>query len=121
MVARQGDWGRREAKHQSLNPLFYTEDDLDVCECLWSIRWTGLISDASAFESPGAMRAGFEVYRAFSTDHRSMSEHLAGSTRLQLPVLATGGEASIMTQVSLCSLDWTERTRVAAETSVDRR
>lgn len=55
--------------------------------------------DASAFESAGAMRAGFEVYRSLAKDHDAMKQHLQQSAKLALPVLATGGDASIMTMV----------------------
>ena len=54
--------------------------------------------DASSFESAGAMRAGFEVYRAFSQDHETMKAKLSAG-KLSLPILATGGEHSIMTDV----------------------
>jgi hypothetical protein len=44
---------------------------------------------ASAYEAPGAMRAGFEVYRAFDTDARDNRDALACNGKLTVPVLAS--------------------------------
>jgi pimeloyl-ACP methyl ester carboxylesterase len=49
---------------------------------------------ASAYSAPGAMRAGFEVYRAFDRDAADNREALARSGKLAVPVLAVGGETS---------------------------
>jgi pimeloyl-ACP methyl ester carboxylesterase len=49
---------------------------------------------ASAYSAPGAMRAGFELYRAFDRDVADNRESFAESGRLTMPVLAVGGEAS---------------------------
>jgi pimeloyl-ACP methyl ester carboxylesterase len=46
---------------------------------------------ASAYEAPGAMRAGFELYRAFDEDARHNRE---AREKLTIPVLALGGEIS---------------------------
>ena len=47
------------------------------------------------------MRAGFEVYRAFSQDHQKLKAKITDKgKKLDLPILATGGERSVMTQVS---------------------
>lgn len=48
----------------------------------------------SAYRAPGAMRAGFEVYRAFDRDARDNREALERDGKLTIPVLAIGGEIS---------------------------
>lgn len=60
------------------NTAAFTPEDLDVY--------------VRAYSEPGAMRAGFEVYRAFAQDvedNRSLMQ-----TKLPMPVLAVGGEHS---------------------------
>jgi pimeloyl-ACP methyl ester carboxylesterase len=58
------------------------------------------ISDAdldiyvAAYSAPGAMRAGFEVYRAFDQDAADNREALARNGKLTIPVLAMGGAIS---------------------------
>ncbi len=58
------------------------------------------ISDAdldvyvSAYSAPGAMRAGFEVYRAFDRDAADNRAALERDGKLAVPVLAVGGEIS---------------------------
>jgi pimeloyl-ACP methyl ester carboxylesterase len=49
---------------------------------------------ASAYSAAGAMRAGFEVYRAFDQDAEDNRAALARNGRLTVPVLAMGGEIS---------------------------
>lgn len=49
---------------------------------------------AAAYEQPGAMRAGFELYRAFDQDAEDNRAALAANGKLTLPVLAVGGEKS---------------------------
>lgn len=49
---------------------------------------------ASAYSAPGAMRAGFEVYRAFEQDAADNRAALAANGKLTVPVLAIGGEIS---------------------------
>ena len=49
---------------------------------------------ASAYSAPGAMRAGFELYRAFDQDARENREALARNGKLKIPVLALYGEIS---------------------------
>lgn len=49
---------------------------------------------ASAYSAPGAMRAGFEVYRAFDEDARDNRAALEANGKLTVPVLAVGGERS---------------------------
>jgi pimeloyl-ACP methyl ester carboxylesterase len=44
-----------------------------------------------AYESPGAMRAGFELYRAFDEDAAMIRDAIRGGGKLELPVLAVGG------------------------------
>ena len=48
----------------------------------------------AAYEAPGAMRAGFEVYRAFDQDARDNRAALDADGKLTVPVLAVGGERS---------------------------
>jgi pimeloyl-ACP methyl ester carboxylesterase len=48
----------------------------------------------SAYSAPGAMRAGFELYRAFDQDAEDNRAALAGNGKLTVPVLAVGGEIS---------------------------
>jgi pimeloyl-ACP methyl ester carboxylesterase len=60
----------------------------------------GAISDgdidifASAYTAPGAMRAGFEVYRAFDQDAADNRAALLRNGKLTIPVLAVGGATS---------------------------
>lgn len=49
---------------------------------------------ADSFASAGAMRAGFELYRAFDGDAVDNVATLAERGRLRMPVLAVGGTAS---------------------------
>jgi pimeloyl-ACP methyl ester carboxylesterase len=49
---------------------------------------------ASAYAAPGAMRAGFELYRAFDQDAADNREALRRDGRLLVPVLAVGGTTS---------------------------
>jgi pimeloyl-ACP methyl ester carboxylesterase len=49
---------------------------------------------ASAYSAPGAMRAGFELYRAFDQDARDNREALERNGKLTVPVLTVGGETS---------------------------
>jgi pimeloyl-ACP methyl ester carboxylesterase len=48
----------------------------------------------SAYSAPGAMRAGFELYRAFDQDSDDNRESLRRNGKLSIPVLAVGGAAS---------------------------
>ncbi|HTH97964.1 MAG TPA: alpha/beta hydrolase [Stellaceae bacterium] len=48
----------------------------------------------SAYAAPGAMRAGFELYRAFDQDVADNREALARQGKITIPVLALGGEVS---------------------------
>ncbi len=49
---------------------------------------------ASAYAAPGAMRAGFELYRAFDRDAEDNRAALERNGKLTLPVLAMGGAIS---------------------------
>ena len=49
---------------------------------------------AQAYSAPGAMRAGFELYRAFDQDASDNRAALAANGKLDVPVLAIGGEIS---------------------------
>ena len=44
------------------------------------------------YSAPGGMRAGFEYYRAFPIDAKENTESLAKEGKLQMPVLALGGD-----------------------------
>jgi pimeloyl-ACP methyl ester carboxylesterase len=57
-----------------------TDQDLDVY--------------VSAYSAPGAMRAGFELYRAFDQDVADNRESLTRHGKLTIPVLAVGGATS---------------------------
>jgi pimeloyl-ACP methyl ester carboxylesterase len=46
----------------------------------------------SHYSAPGGMRAGFEYYRAFPIDAKENKESLAKEGKLQMPVLALGGD-----------------------------
>ncbi|HEX7049063.1 MAG TPA: alpha/beta hydrolase [Longimicrobiales bacterium] len=48
----------------------------------------------SAYSAPGAMRAGFEAYRAFDRDAADNRESLARNGKLTIPVLAVWGTKS---------------------------
>jgi pimeloyl-ACP methyl ester carboxylesterase len=48
----------------------------------------------AAYSAPGAMRAGFELYRAFDRDAEDNRAALARNGKLTVPVLAMGGEIS---------------------------
>lgn len=48
----------------------------------------------AAYEAPGAMRAGFELYRAFDQDAADNRAALARHGKLTVPVLAVGGMTS---------------------------
>src|SRR5260370_1161669 len=45
----------------------------------------------SAYSAPGAMRAGFELYRAFDRDADDNREALRRNGKLTIPVLSVGG------------------------------
>jgi pimeloyl-ACP methyl ester carboxylesterase len=49
---------------------------------------------ASAYAAPGAMRAGFELYRAFDQDSENNRANLKRYGKLIIPVLAVGGAIS---------------------------
>lgn len=48
----------------------------------------------AAYSAPGAMRAGFEVYRTFDTDARDNRDALERDGQLVMPVLTVGGMIS---------------------------
>lgn len=51
-----------------------------------------------AFSQPGAMRAGFELYRAFARDAKDNAAFIS-TGRLTMPVLAATGEGSHFTKI----------------------
>ncbi|GAA6004612.1 hypothetical protein JCM10207_000955 [Rhodosporidiobolus poonsookiae] len=62
------------------DPSFTSRADLDIY--------------AQAFSQPGAMRSGFDVYRAFLQDKEDLLKHLKEKGKTSVPVLATAGSAS---------------------------
>jgi pimeloyl-ACP methyl ester carboxylesterase len=48
----------------------------------------------STYSAPGAMRAGFELYRAFERDSVENHEALQRNGKLKIPVLAVAGAIS---------------------------
>lgn len=52
-----------------------------------------------AFTRPGAMTAGFEVYRAFLKDGEDVRRDIKEHGKMTMPVLASGGETSPLTEV----------------------
>jgi pimeloyl-ACP methyl ester carboxylesterase len=62
------------------NPSAFTEEDLNIY--------------ASAYRAPGAMRAGFELYRAFDQDAADNRAALNQNGKLKTPVLAMFGALS---------------------------
>ena len=63
------------------NPAAITPSDFDVY--------------VAAYSAPGAMRAGFALYRAFDQDVVDNRDALARNGKLTVPVLAVGGATSI--------------------------
>jgi pimeloyl-ACP methyl ester carboxylesterase len=62
------------------DPSAISEADLDIY--------------TSAYTAPGAMRAGFELYRAFDRDAEDNHDALNRNGKLTMPVLAVGGAIS---------------------------
>ncbi|CAO1621247.1 unnamed protein product [Jaminaea pallidilutea] len=52
----------------------------------------------NAFRKSGRMRAGFEVYRAFTQDDADVRKSVKEQGKIEVPVLATGGEKSKFTE-----------------------
>jgi pimeloyl-ACP methyl ester carboxylesterase len=65
-------------KGLAYNPYAITQADIDEF--------------VSHYSAPGSMRAGFEYYRAFPIDAKENKELLAQEGKLQMPVLALGGD-----------------------------
>lgn len=59
---------------------------------------------ATAFSAAGAMRAGFEVYRAFDQDAEENKAALQKNGKLKMPVLALGGTASFYLPIAKAML-----------------
>ena len=55
---------------------------------------------AASFEAAGAMRAGFELYRAFDRDGEDNRAALKQGGKLRMPVLALGGASSFFAPVA---------------------
>ena len=62
------------------DPSAIDEDEIDIA--------------TSAYATPGGMRAGFELYRAFDRDIRDVRDGLSAQGKLAIPVLAVGGDIS---------------------------
>lgn len=60
-------------------------------------RPTAVDTDAfvRAYEQPGAMRAGFDLYRAFDQDARDIRAALESGGKLKIPCLGLYGDASL--------------------------
>lgn len=58
-------------------------------------RWRWNDEYTRTYSAPGAMRAGFEYYRAFPEDVRQNREY--AKTKLKMPVLALGGASATNT------------------------
>jgi len=65
-----------------------------VARCFVPIEEADLDLYASIYSAPGAMRAGFELYRAFDKDAEDNRESLRRNGKLIIPVLAVGGAIS---------------------------
>jgi pimeloyl-ACP methyl ester carboxylesterase len=65
---------------RSSDPSAFGESDLEIY--------------VSAYSAPGALRAGFELYRAFDRDAEDNRAALARNGKLTIPVLAVGGAMS---------------------------
>lgn len=59
---------------------------------------------ASAFATAGAMRAGFELYRAFDRDGEDNRAALGKTGKLAMPVLALGGASSFFAPIAAAML-----------------
>ncbi|QNL50961.1 alpha/beta hydrolase [Olivibacter sp. SDN3] len=62
------------------NPAAISQEDLQIY--------------IEAYKAPGAMRAGFELYRNFDQDEADNRQLLKRHGKLNIPVLAVGGETS---------------------------
>ena len=74
--------------------LFRNRGDSSTMRGSTTRRFTGADIDqyVRAYAAPGAMRAGFELYRAFPEDVRDNKALMRA--RLEMPVLAMGGTHS---------------------------
>lgn len=85
-------------QQRDIAELLVTGHEYDYISTFYRARTkvAGAITDedlrvyARAYSAPGALRAGFELYRAFEEDEKAFAQLL--QTRLQLPVMALGGE-----------------------------
>ncbi len=87
---------------RDLPELFVAGKEREYLQYFFNVRIfdTSAISDGdfevyvSSYSAPGAMRAGFEVYRAFDQDITDNRESLRRNGKLRIPVLALGGTIS---------------------------
>jgi pimeloyl-ACP methyl ester carboxylesterase len=80
VAGREREYLRAFFNARIFNASAITESDLDIY--------------ATAYAAPGAMRAGFELYRAFDRDAADNREALSRNGKLSVPVLAVGGDTS---------------------------
>jgi pimeloyl-ACP methyl ester carboxylesterase len=80
-------WRGRERQYLQafFQPRFFDPSAVDDAE---------LDLYASACSAPGAMRAGFELYRAFDRDSEDNRATFKRAGKLTIPVLAVGGAVS---------------------------
>jgi pimeloyl-ACP methyl ester carboxylesterase len=80
VAGRERPYLQHMINERIFDPSAITDDDLDAY--------------ASAYAAPGAMRAGFELYRAFDQDAEDNRDALQRNGKLTVPVLAVGGAMS---------------------------
>ncbi|MDW5265518.1 MULTISPECIES: alpha/beta fold hydrolase [Acidobacteriaceae] len=80
VAARERQYLQLFYNSRIFDPSAISEDDLDIY--------------TSAYSAVGAMRAGFELYRAFDQDGLDNRSALAQNGKLQIPVLALFGAIS---------------------------
>ena len=80
VVGRERPYLQAFFNARQFDPSAITEEDFEMY--------------VSAYSAPGAMRAGFELYRAFEKDASDNRQSLRRNGKLTIPVLAIGGEIS---------------------------
>jgi pimeloyl-ACP methyl ester carboxylesterase len=80
VAGRERQYLQHIINERIFDPSAITDDDLEHY--------------ASAYGAPGAMRAGFELYRAFARDAEDNRDAIQRNGKLTVPVLAVGGATS---------------------------
>lgn len=80
VAGRERQYLQHIINERIFDPSAITDDDLELY--------------ASAYAAPGAMRAAFELYRAFARDAEDNRDALQQNGKLIVPVLAIGGATS---------------------------